>query len=614
MRELKWITAILAAGLLMMAAPALAQVQVGNETSLSLNGTVSAGYSGSYGDGLGSAHGIGWGGTGELSGYYFSPSFLSFNLTPYFNQSRENSNFQSISNTSGLNGSATIFSGSKFPGWINYSDTYNNQGNYAVPGLADYTTHGNGRTFGIGWSENIADLPSLSVGFQKGSNHYSLYGTNTDSTGDFRSFNLSSAYSVLGFHLHGGYQNTNTQTELPQLFATQTPEKSNTGTNTYSFSVSHSLPFTGSVWASASKTSSNYGTLTSNGTNNFDLVNSGMAFNPTKKWNVEMTSDYTNNLIGELNQSILEAGGTYQETTPSQKSESLMVEGTTTYSVNPNLRFSAGGSHRVQTIFGESYGANTYSGSAAYSHMLMGGTFSVSTGLFRTTLDYIDQPALGVMTSVGYSHRIQAWTVNGSFNYAQNQQRLLVNYMSTSYTYSGSVGRQLSKVYVTLNANGSENHLTSQNGSSTFGQGYSANLSSRWLSASGAYNRSSGNAIQTGAGLTPVIGPGTIYPIITPTQLILYGGTSYSFGVGSTPKRGLTANANYTHARSNTLSSSLTSNNTTEMLNVYTQYQLRKVYLTAGYSSLTQDFTVAGPNTNHIKSYYVGISRWFNFF
>jgi len=614
MREFKLITLMLAAGLVMLAAPALAQVQVGSETNLSLNGTVSAGYSGSYGDGLGTTHGIGFGGTGNLSGNYFSPSFLSFNLMPYFNQSRENSSFQSISDTSGLNASASIFGGSKFPGWVNYSDTYNSQGNFAVPGLADYTTHGNGHTFGIGWGENLPDVPSLSVGFQQGSNHYSVYGSNADSLSSFRTFNLNSAYEVLGFHLHGGYQNSNTDTTLPQIFTYQEPEGSNTGTHTYSFSASHLLPFSGNGWVSTSRTTNNYGTQSSYGSNDYDLVDSGVSFTPTKKWNVQMTSDYTNNLIGELNQSILAAGGTYQETTPSTKSNSLMLEGTTSYDLSRELRFSASGSHRVQTMFGESYGSNTYSGSAAYTHMILGGPFSVSAGLFRTTLDYVDQPSLGVVTTVGYSHRIQAWTVNGSFNYAQNQQQLLVTYMSTSYVYTSSVGRQLGKMYMTLNATGSESHLTSQNGSATFSQGYSANLSSRWLSASGAYDRSSGNAIQTGAGLTPVVGPGTIYPIVTPTELILYGGTSYSFGVGSSPVRGLTANASYTNSRSNTFSSSLASNNRTEMLNIYTQYQLRKVYLTAGYSSLTQNFTVANASTDHIKSYYIGISRWFNFF
>jgi len=41
------------------------------------------------------------GGTANLSGSFHSPNFLSFNVGVYLNQSRANSNFQSISDASG---------------------------------------------------------------------------------------------------------------------------------------------------------------------------------------------------------------------------------------------------------------------------------------------------------------------------------------------------------------------------------------------------------------------------------------------------------------------------------------------------------------------------------
>ncbi len=159
---------LVTAGLLLSAIPASAQIRFG-ETSTSATGTISSGYTATYGNMTPSAHGWTVGGVADFTGSFHSPNFLSYNISPYLNQSRANSNFQSTSNASGVNVSANIFSGSKFPGSVTYSKAYNSEGNYAVPGLANYVTHGDSDTFGINWSENIPDAPSFSAGFQSGS-------------------------------------------------------------------------------------------------------------------------------------------------------------------------------------------------------------------------------------------------------------------------------------------------------------------------------------------------------------------------------------------------------------------------------------------------------------
>src|SRR5262249_30997639 len=125
---------VLLAGMLLSALPVVAQMKLG-ETTNSANGTISTGYSATYGNMTDSTHGWTIGGVANLSGSYYSPNFLSYNISPYLNQSRANSNFQSISNASGVNATANIFAGSHFPGSVNYSDAYNSEGNYAVPGL-----------------------------------------------------------------------------------------------------------------------------------------------------------------------------------------------------------------------------------------------------------------------------------------------------------------------------------------------------------------------------------------------------------------------------------------------------------------------------------------------
>ncbi len=47
---------------------------------MTLNGTVSAGYNGDYGNLIPSDHSMTFGGTGTLSGFYYNPNFLSYTI------------------------------------------------------------------------------------------------------------------------------------------------------------------------------------------------------------------------------------------------------------------------------------------------------------------------------------------------------------------------------------------------------------------------------------------------------------------------------------------------------------------------------------------------------
>src|SRR6185437_1075214 len=96
-----------------------AQMKVG-QLSTHLTGTVSPGYSAEYGNQTSSSHSWAIAGAGTMSGNYYNP------------------NFQSITNASGVDISSSIFGGSHFPGSVSYSKAYNNQGNYAVPGLPNF--------------------------------------------------------------------------------------------------------------------------------------------------------------------------------------------------------------------------------------------------------------------------------------------------------------------------------------------------------------------------------------------------------------------------------------------------------------------------------------------
>lgn len=111
-RIAKWTCCLL---LLALAKGADAQVQVGDDLRMNLNGLLTAGYEANYGDQIPSNHGLNFGGSGTLSGSYYDPNFINFTIDPYYNQSRADSSIQSLTNSSGVNATANFFSGSRFP-------------------------------------------------------------------------------------------------------------------------------------------------------------------------------------------------------------------------------------------------------------------------------------------------------------------------------------------------------------------------------------------------------------------------------------------------------------------------------------------------------------------
>jgi hypothetical protein len=249
----------------------------------------------------------------------------------------------------------------------------------------------------------------------------------------------------------------------------------------------------------------------------------------------------------------------------------------------------------------------------SYSNAIWNGYLNAVLGITHTTVNPGGSSRLGLLTSASYSREFGRWKITGQGNYAENQQTFLIAYTTSSYGFSGTLGRKFGRrSHWSVTAGGTKSGLSNQPGSGNFSQYYSTAFSTRMISASASYTRSDGNSILTATGLTPTPVPVTV---VTPGAVILYGGRSYSFGFGATPKHGLTISASYSKAFSNTQADGLSSsNNNNEQLNARIQYLLRKIYFQAGYIKLVQGFSgVTGPPAS-VSSFYFGLSRWFNFF
>lgn len=599
-----WLAAILVAGL-----PAWSQVKVGDDVSLNLSGNLGFGYSGNYGD-LPSSHGISAGGSGDFSGSYYSPQFLSFHLSPYLNQSRESSNFDSISTTSGFRASANIFSGSHFPGWVSYSRTYDGSSNYSVPGLANYVTHGNSDSLGVGWSEIIPHFPSLSVGYQQGSGDFESYGSTAHSLTHSRALNTSAAYRVDGFNLNASYHYGTNTSQLPTSFLDNLPLTSDSSNSSYSFGASHALPFHGVAQGHYSSTWYDFTSQTARDSGTIDTLDGSASLTPTSKLTVDSNILYTDNLVGTLFQSVLGAGGTIQASTPGWSSNSLGVSGDAVYSLTRDMRIIGRVDHRQQVLAGNTFESDSFGGVFSYFRMLFGGRLTFVQAVSRNTLPVENQSNLGLSTSASYARSLGAWNASGSFIFNQNQATALVTYSANSYSYSGSVGRSIRKVYWNLNASGSKSNIGGVQGSDVTSQTYATALSMQKVGLSASYSRSSGNAIQTPTGLTPSPVP---LPVL-PSAFVLYGGESYSFGAGGSPLRGLTFTGTFVRTVSNTNDSGINSRNNADLANFYMQYRFRRVNFNSGFTRVLQGFSLAQTRQQTVNSYYFGISRWFNFF
>ncbi len=599
------------AGLLLLAWPSAAQVRLG-ETSTDLSGTIATGYTADYGNMTASDHSMMIGGAATLTGSFYNPNFLSFNISPYLNQSRANSNFQSISDASGVNVTGNIFAGSRFPGSISYSKAYNSEGNYAVPGLANYVTRGNNDTFGINWSENLPDAPSFSAGFQTGTGQYSVYGTNDEGKNAFHSLNLHSGYRLAGFNLGTYYSLGGGHSLIPQVVTGQQNTEEDSGNSAFGVNVTHLLPLQGSVSGGYNRSTWSTDYLGSSSSGTINTMEALAAVHPARTLSLTATANYSDNLNGQLIQSVVSAGGVVPGLNSNQSSNSLDLMAVASYTPLSNLQTSAIVERRTQSFLGETYGVDSYGGSISYAHKVLNGNFNASLTMTANKSDQAGEDTLGISTTGNYSSVILGWDVSGSFGYAQDVQTLLVTYMNSFYNYSGSARRRWGKFNVGAGAGGGRTALTQQAGTSNSSQSYYASTGyGAWLIATGSYSKADGQALATGAGLVPVPVPS---PILPSSLISLYGGDSYSIGLSSTPLKRLVVTAAYAKSISNTSSDAIASSNQNNEFNALVQYQFRKLGFNSGYSRLEQGFSGSGTPPQVISSFYIGVSRWFNFF
>ncbi len=601
----------LLAGLL-MAMPLLAQVQIGEDTNLHLTGDIGAGYGGGTGNIGPSDHNLYVNGDGILSGFYYNPNFLSFNVQPFFNRSQDNSSFQSITSTSGVNATASIFSGSHFPGTVSFNRAYNDGSTYGIPGIAGLDAHGNSQGLSVGWSALLPSFPTLSASYSVGSGSSEVYGTSNPGNSTNHVFNLRSDYSLDGYQFTGFYTRQTTDSTLPDFLANQTTEQTNTTSDSYGFTGSHALPLRGYFSAGWNRFGYDNDFLSQTSRGTTDNIDSLILLNPTRKVNVSFTTDYVDNLAGAIQQQFLTTNGTTVPVNLDVSSSALLLNASVGYSVLSYLALVADVSHQRQYFLGQSRDATQFSGTANFNFARpLFGMLNFSVGVVNSATQD-GNSGTGFVGNVNFTRRVSGWDLGGDFSYAQQVQTLLTIYTTSSYSYGTSVRRRFgSKTYWTTAFRGLHSGFEQYSGSGNHSQSVTTAVAHRGLTLSGNYSISTGASVLTAAGLTPT--PVPVIPVVSASGLVLFDGKSYGFSLGAAPVRNLTVSATYTRAFSDTNSPTLVSNNQTGMINGLVRYRLRKLLLTGGFTRFNQNISISGTPVQS-SSYYMGISRWFDWF
>ena len=601
----------------MLAQLVCAQVQIGDNTHLNAGGLFTVGYAGDYGDQIQSSHGLQFGASGNLSGHYYNPNFLNFNATPYYNQSTADSSYQSLTNASGVAATANFFTGSHFPGSVNYHYDYNSTGTFGFPATPNFTTQGNGQGWGVNWSALVPDWPTLSVGYQQGSGSGTLYGTNQQSSSDQHLLNVRSSYRLADFNLNAYYDHTSWNSVFPEFLTGAGEQKNDSSGQDVGISASRNLRlWNGSMYASFSH--SNYSTdyfpgsqqAATNSGYTADLQAAGVNFHPTAKFSFYADENYTNNLSAYFNPALINNG----VVTPpvnllGSSSNSLTAGGGANYQFTNHLDGNAQATYYTQSYFGQTYTGTFLSCNLNYGRKLFD-MFTFSAGIVDSSTG-LGNNNLGFIGTVNYFRRFGQWETSGSFSYAQNVQSVLITYTTSYYNYNANIHRKFSsRVQWTASFNGSNQGLSSSQNSSSSSAGFATSLSIRQLALSAQYLSGTGNSLLTNNGITPL----PPIPGETPSNVIAYNAKNYGGGFSWTPFQRLVLSATYSKSLSDTLANGIYSKNNTEIFYSQLQYRLRRISLLAGYTRFTQGISASGVPPGTVTSYFGGISRWFDFF
>jgi hypothetical protein len=598
---------------LVLATVASAQLAIGESTHINLSGNASFGFNGIYSEK--DSNQVVFGGDANLSGYYYDPKFLSFHVSPYYNQSRLNSDYNSIFTAKGVGATANLFSGSRTPIEVSYERNYNAEGTFTVPGALGYTTNGRAQGFSVGGGAYFEGFPTLHGSFSLMDNSYDILGSTESGSSGGRAFALGSTYSRWGVNFNTSYANTHLKQHTPLLFDSLQTADQTTDQSTFQVGASRQLTKTALFSSSYSRTHfvTDYAGQNTDAT--YDTVNANLGWRPTEKLIVGASANYTSNFGAYLLNTIVPAGaGPSVSPAPSLaplfRDSKYFTYGTrATYLLSRDFTLDAAVDHSTQDFADSHQSTTNVSGGGGYRHALWGGQFGAHYGLSFYTAPLVDQSAIGQSANVSFSRDVRGWRSTASVQYNTNVTTAILGYTQTGYGLNLSASHRMGEWFLTLSGRVGKNSINGASLADSLANSYSGSLSRKKFSVNGSYSRNSGESLPTVNGLIPSPVPGPI-----PGLLVFYSGSSYAAGASYQPTRRLKFTGSYVHSSYATENLQTTSDNMVTRLDSRVEYNFRQMHIMGTYTHLRQGVGSSFNDPTTVNAIYFGISRHFDIF
>lgn len=601
--------ATVTAAALVLAAVAGAQVNLGENTQLDLSGNLTFGYNGLFS--AVDSNQIVFGGNADLTGYYYDPKFLSFRFSPYYNQTRLNSNFNSIFSGKGFSASANLFGGSHTPVDVSYSRDWNSEGTFTVPGALGFTTNGHSQSFSVGAGAYFEGFPTVHASFSLMDNGYTLLGSGQEGSSRGRSFTVGSTYARWGFNFNGSYGTTHLEQHTPLVFNTPLMTDWTTDQSTFQVGANRQLWKGAQFSTSYARTSfvTDYVGQSTDAT--YDTVSANLGWRPTEKLALGASSNYTTNFGAYYLGAVVPGSPNPPPNfVPLFRDSKYFIYGArATYLFSQAITFDGGVNRSSQEFLGVRFDTTNVNSGAGYRHALWGGQFATHYGISLYSAPANDQSAVGQSASASFSRDVADWRSTFGVQYNTNVMTAVLGYTQTGYGFNASSSRHFGEWFLTFAGRVGKNSINGTSLADALATSYSATVSRRKYSFNGSFSRNSGQSLPTVNGLVPSPVPGPI-----PGLLIFYSGRSYSFGGSYQPARRWKINGSYLNSVYETDNLEAISDNMVRRLDFRTEYTWRQMQIRGSYTYLRQGIGTSFNTPQTVNAIYFGISRHFDLF
>jgi hypothetical protein len=595
-----------------VASRAQAQVHVDGLHLDHASANIGAGYDGEITNDQGSTHDLGVSGNVSSGGYYYNPNFLSLQGSAYYDRAQSNAGETNLDTSKGYNVLGRVFGGSTTPGNVNFAQSWGNSGTYGIEGVSGaglYSTSNN-NDFGIAWQfRQLSFIKNLTLGFSDDKSKMTVPGLDVVNNASRQSYSIgTSGYSFWGFPLSGGYQHLHVNSDSNLYANGGDAIDSSTSMDVFKVMTGHALPYRGSITLSAYRMSSN---STSEGETSHNVSNEFDSSISTRFWRLPLSGSvtYNDNVYGSVLQELNASGQTVQVSDNSPRIGTLMMNVSSSYTFPHHVFVTGFANHQEEYIGSSTVGATSFGANAAYNFSKLLNGLTIIVGM-HDSASQVGNTGASMIATVNYTRNFNGWHVYANFNYNQNVQTLLSLYTSSSMASSAAVRRQM-RYGLSFGVSGgySRSVFTNEPGMQNYAENANANITWKRQALTASYAQSGGTAILTSTGLVTVTTPG----LVTNTE-VPFSGRGYSAGYSTQPLRRLSLNVSWSKFISDSSSSGVLSNVSSQTYTGSMSYLYRKLNFLANATRTDQGANSSALLPSRITVYYFGVTRWFSFF